>query len=184
MPHAAPVRASARLVIAASVGGVGGMPTTLRPALSGVVGRRVDIWLTAADDPALTPEDEIRLAISPLRDGAGQGGAVRSDRGAPSVTSDGRGLAHHARWRRADPRSAGWYELDRDLDRALRAARFSRSPRRADGRCAVDDGVARVASPLSGRGAGVRHARRSRGVALACAHLGAGVAGGVVLDLD
>src|SRR3954469_3718018 len=183
MPQAAPVRASALLDVATSVGGVWGMPTTLRPALAGGVGRRLDVWLTAADDPALTREDEIRLAIGPLGDGAGQGGAVRSDRGSPSVTSDGRGFADHARWRRADPRGAGRDELDGDLDRAPRTARFPRSPRRADGRCAGHDGVAGVASPLSGRGAGVRHARHGRGVALG-ARLGAGVAGSVVLDPD
>src|SRR5438045_3196217 len=118
MPQAAPVRARARLVIAASVGGVGGMPTTLRPALAGGVGLRLDIWLTAAGDRGLIREDETRVAISLLGDGAGHSGAVRSDRGASSVTSNGRGLADHARRRCADPRGTGRDELDGDLGRA------------------------------------------------------------------
>src|SRR5215216_6218537 len=139
------------------------MPRTLRAALAGVVGWRLDMWLTAGGDHGLISQDETVDGISPLGDGASPPGAVRSDRGAP-VTAAAGGLAHHARERRADPRGASGDEPDRELDRALRPAGFPWSPGRADRGRAVHDGVAGVASALSGCGAGVRHDRRGRGV--------------------
>jgi hypothetical protein len=47
------------------------MPRTLRAALAGVVGWRLDIWLSAGGDRDLIREDETALGISPLGDGAG-----------------------------------------------------------------------------------------------------------------
>src|SRR4051794_24912475 len=99
MPQPAPIRASARLGVAASVGGVWGMPRTLRPALAGVVGLRLDIRLAAAGDRALIRADETAVGIGQLGDGVGQGGAVRSPDGAASITAPARGLADHARRR-------------------------------------------------------------------------------------
>src|SRR4051794_13752860 len=48
------------------------MPRTLRSALAGVVGRRLDIGLTAGGDRYLIREDETAVGIGPLGDGAGQ----------------------------------------------------------------------------------------------------------------
>src|SRR5512133_1615101 len=104
MPQAAPVRASARLGVATFVGGVWGMPRTLRPALAGVVDRRLDIWLTVAGERDIIRADETAVGIGPLGDGGSPHSAVRSADGAASITAPARGLAHYARRRCADSR--------------------------------------------------------------------------------